>query len=295
MTPIHTIADLRRALEAERRSGRTIGLVPTMGSLHRGHMTLVDRARAACEIVVVSIFVNPTQFGPGEDLATYPRDLDADLAECRAHGVDVVFAPGVEEIYPEPLATEIDVAPLSTILIGVERPGHFQGVATVVAKLFNIVGPTHAFFGEKDYQQLTVIRRMVRDLSYGIAITGVPTVREEDGLACSSRNQKLVPEDRAAAAVIAKALGEAERLIAAGVRDPGAIVAAVERTIAVEARADIRSVDLRDAETLAMVETIGETPVVVLVTVRFGDVLLIDQRTVAAAPSAKRPAKGETP
>lgn len=281
VTLIRSIAELRHALEPARRAGRSIGLVPTMGYLHRGHMALVERARATCDLVVVTIFVNPTQFGPNEDLSSYPRDLDADLELCARHGVDIVFSPDVAAMYPEPMATSIDVTPLSTILIGIERPGHFQGVATVVAKLFNITQPTRAFFGEKDFQQLVVVRRMVRDLSFDIEIVGVATVREADGLACSSRNVRLSPQDRQAARVIAEALTLAETLVAGGERRAGAIVDAVRTRIEAEPRADLRSVDLRDAGTLGTIETIGADPVVVLVTARFGDVLLIDQREMA--------------
>lgn len=292
MKLIRTISELRQALGPERRAGQTIGLVPTMGYLHRGHMALVEHARTCCAIVVVSIFVNPTQFGPNEDLATYPRDLEADLALCRQQGVDIVFAPDVAEMYPEPMQTVIDVTTLSTILIGIDRPGHFQGVATVVAKLFNIAQPDFAFFGEKDFQQLTVIRRMVRDLSVPVEIVGVPTVREADGLAASSRNVRLSADDRAAAAVISRALDRAEAMVAAGEGDPRRIVAAVSDTIASEPRATVRSVDLRSARSLAAVarvdrETLAADPVVVLVTARFGDVLLIDQREIAGGPGAE--------
>lgn len=288
---IRTISDLRAALGPERRAGRRIGLVPTMGYLHRGHMALVDRARTASDIVVVTIFVNPTQFGPNEDLATYPRDLDADMALCRQHGVDLVFAPEVGEMYPEPMQTVIDVVPLSTILIGIDRPGHFQGVATVVAKLFNIAQPDMAFFGEKDFQQLTVVRRMVRDLSMPIEIVGVPTVREADGLAASSRNVRLTPEDRQAAAAIARGLDLAEAAVAGGESDPRKVLAVVRDVLADVPQATIRSLDLRHSHGLGTVEriipeTLAADPLVVLITVRFGDVLLIDQREIAGGGSA---------
>jgi pantoate--beta-alanine ligase len=297
---IRTISELRQTLRPERRAGRTVGLVPTMGYLHRGHMALVDRARAASDVVVVTIFVNPTQFGPNEDLASYPRDLDADMALCRTHGVDIVFAPDVPEMYPEPMQTVIDVAPLSTILIGIDRPGHFQGVATVVAKLFNIAQPDFAFFGEKDFQQLTVIRRMVRDLSLPIEIVGVPTVREADGLAASSRNVRLSAGDRAAAVVISQALDRAEAMVASGEADPRKVVATVRAFIADESRATIRSIDLRQSRTLASVEriaidTLAADPVVVLVTARFGDVLLIDQREIGGGTPLSKENRHERP
>ncbi|BDA83836.1 pantothenate synthetase [Aureimonas sp. SA4125] len=287
-TLIRRISDLRAALSAPRREGQSIGLVPTMGYLHRGHMALVDRARGENGIVVVSIFVNPTQFGPNEDLDIYPRDLDGDLKLCAAHGVDIVFAPEVDDMYPEPMATTIDVAPLSTILIGAQRPGHFQGVATVVAKLFNIVQPTRAYFGEKDFQQLTVVRRMVRDLSFDIAIVGVPTVREADGLAASSRNARLSPADRHAATVVSRALDLAEALVAGGERDSDKVADAVRQMIAGEKRAGTPTVDLREAGTLSEVGMIGETPVVVLVTVPLGGVLLLDQREIHGAAGANQ-------
>lgn len=281
-----TIAELRAALKDHRRAGRTIGLVPTMGYLHRGHMALATEARRTCDVVVLSIFVNPTQFGPNEDLATYPRDLEGDLDLCRRHDVDIVFAPDVEEMYPEPMQTAVEVTSLSTILIGAQRPGHFKGVATVVAKLFNIVQPDRAYFGEKDFQQLVTIRRMVRDLSMDIAVVGVPTVREVDGLAASSRNVRLTAEDRRAAVVISRALDRAGAMAQAGESDPSAIVEAVRAMIAAEPRAELRSVDLRDAATLAEIAEIGDASAVVLVTVRFGTVLLIDQREIGTAGRA---------
>ena len=191
MKVIATIAELRAALKADRLKGKSIGLVPTMGYLHIGHMSLVRHSKNACDVTVVSIFVNPTQFGPNEDLSSYPRDMAGDLAKLEAEGVDYVFTPDVAEIYRQGANTIVDNPVLSRILIGKIRPGHFRGVTTVVTKLFNIVQPDHAFFGEKDYQQLTIVRRMVADLDMPIEITGVATVREDDGLACSSRNAML--------------------------------------------------------------------------------------------------------
>lgn len=285
MQVIETVAALRQALEKPRRAGRRIGLVPTMGYLHKGHMALADRARAECDVVVLTIFVNPTQFGPNEDLASYPRDLPGDLALAEKHGVDIVFAPAVAEMYPEPIVTEVDVTSLSGVLIGRHRPGHFKGVATVVAKLFNIAEPDAAYFGEKDYQQLAVIRRMVADLSMRVAVTGVPTVREPDGLACSSRNARLTPEDRVAAVVIPQALALAERLVAGGERDVEALRSRLTAAIGAEPRARLQSLDICDARTLAPLSRLGAEPAVVLVTAHFGGVLLIDQRVVAPAPA----------
>ena len=207
MEIVTTIAALRAPLGEHRRAGKTIGLVPTMGYLHVGHMELVARARAANDVVVVSLFVNPLQFGANEDLAKYPRDLARDRRCCVEGGVDFLFAPGVADMYPRPMETVVDVPTLGSELEGSVRPGHFAGVATVVTKLFNIVQPDRAYFGEKDFQQVQIIRRMVEDLAQPVEVVGVPTVREADGLACSSRNVYLTPAERAAAVIVPKALG----------------------------------------------------------------------------------------
>ncbi|ATU92200.1 pantoate--beta-alanine ligase [Phyllobacterium zundukense] len=280
MKVITTIAELRAALKAERLKGKSIGLVPTMGYLHIGHMELVRRSKSVSAITVVSIFVNPTQFGPNEDLSTYPRDMEGDLAKLKAEGVDYVFTPEVAEIYRPGANTIVDNPVLSRVLIGKIRPGHFRGVTTVVTKLFNIVQPDHAFFGEKDYQQLTIIRRMVADLDMPIEITGVATVREPDGVACSSRNAMLTPADRKAAVVLAKSLAQAERMVAKGQRSVSAIRHAVRAVLETEKRGEIESVDIRDAQTLDPVSGKFKQPVVILLTVRFGKVRLIDQRVV---------------
>ncbi|BCX82448.1 pantoate--beta-alanine ligase [Methylomarinovum caldicuralii] len=219
------IADLRACLEEWRRAGQRIVLVPTMGNLHEGHLQLVDTARRCSDRVVVSIFVNPLQFGPGEDYDRYPRTLEADCAKLETRGADLVFAPPVAEIYPRPLAesTFVEVPGITEILCGASRPGHFRGVATVVAKLFNIVQPDVAVFGEKDYQQLQVIRRLVADLNFPVEIVGVPIVREADGLALSSRNGYLTPEERARAPLLYRSLCQARDAIAAGERDFAAL------------------------------------------------------------------------
>jgi pantoate--beta-alanine ligase len=216
---IRTIESLRGALLTNRRAGKSITIVPTMGYLHRGHLTLVERARAENDITVVTIFVNPLQFGANEDLSRYPRDLDRDCAMLREAGVDFVFAPEVAEMYPQPMQAVVDVPHLGSKLEGEVRPGHFAGVATVVTKLFNIVGPDRAYFGEKDYQQLQIIRRMVADLSQPVAITGVATVREADGLACSSRNVYLSKAEREAAVIVPRALDEADQIGRASCRE----------------------------------------------------------------------------
>ncbi|MDO5648136.1 pantoate--beta-alanine ligase [Paracoccus sp. (in: a-proteobacteria)] len=270
-----------RTTRAEWR-GVPVAFVPTMGALHDGHMALVAQARAWVEQqgggrVITSIFVNPTQFGPNEDLDAYPRDEDNDLRQLRDAGCDAVFLPGVSDIYRDGAQTFVDTTRLSRMLIGRLRPGHFRGVATVVTKLFNIVQPDAAVFGEKDYQQLTLIRQMVADLDMPVQIIGVPTQREADGLAMSSRNRRLTPDDRAAAPVLSRALDAAERQVADGTTLP-ALRAAIRRILRAEPRADVRSIDIRDAGDLSPVTTITR-PVVILLAVRFGDVLLIDQRT----------------
>lgn len=275
-----TKAETRATLAAFRKAGHTIGLVPTMGYLHDGHLALVKAATAECDRVAVSIFVNPTQFGPKEDLASYPRDTDRDLEMLRTAGVDVVFMPSPEEMYHADKQTIVDATALSRILIGKIRPGHFRGVATVVTKLLNITQPDRAFFGKKDYQQLRVIKTMVRDLDMPVRIIGVPTVREADGLAMSSRNVRLTPADRKAAVILNKSLIMADKLAAEGITAKQ-LEREVRDLIDAEPRANVQSVDVRDAETLAVVRGAIIMPVVVLLAVRFGDVLLIDQRVVS--------------
>ena len=281
MQIIRSTPDMRAIRQDWRQAGGKVVLVPTMGALHDGHLSLVARARDWLDEqgggrVVTSIFVNPTQFGPNEDLDRYPRDEAGDLAKLRGAGCDAVFLPQVSDIYRPGAQTHVEVAGLGRILMGRLRPGHFRGVATVVTKLFNIAQPDAAAFGVKDYQQLTLIRRMVTDLDIPVTILPVPTRREADGLAMSSRNQRLTPEDRAAAPVLARALDRGEALIA-----DGAGVAQARRAIRdilrAEPRAEIRSIDIRDAEDLSRV-TVPARPVVILLAVRFGDVLLIDQR-----------------
>jgi pantoate--beta-alanine ligase len=275
-----TKTHLRRVLAPLRGGGTTIGFVPTMGYLHEGHVALVRAARETCDHVVASIFVNPTQFGPNEDLASYPRDTDRDLALLRAEGVGAVFLPDPPEMYHPDAQTTVDTTHLSGILIGALRPGHFQGVATVVTKLFNIVQPTHAFFGRKDYQQLAVICTMVRDLDVPVNVVGVPTQRAPDGLALSSRNVRLTPEHRAAAPALNAALDWAEATLPRTPHTAEELAAAVTARISRADGADIRSVDIRDADTLAPLAGVITARAVILLAVRFGDVLLIDQRVV---------------
>ena len=224
MQIVRTIAETRAAVAALRAGSKTIGLVPTMGALHEGHLSLMRAARSQCDAVVASIFVNPTQFGPSEDFASYPRTFDADCDLLRAENVDLLFAPAVDEMYPPGATTIVEVEQISDRLDGHSRPGHFRGVATVVAKLFHIVAPDKAFFGQKDAAQVAILRRMVRDLNFNLEIVVCPTVREPDGLALSSRNRYLSPDDRHRALVLSRALRHIEQRIAAGVFDSASLI-----------------------------------------------------------------------
>lgn len=251
ITTISTIAELRATLDAERAAGRRVGAVPTMGYLHDGHASLMRAARAENDVVVASIFVNPLQFAEGEDLADYPRSLDADTALAEAAGVDILFTPSVDEMYPfGPVLTTVSVAEVSADWEGVTRPTHFAGVATVVAKLFNITGPVHGYFGEKDFQQLAVIRRMVDDLSFPVTVVGCPIIRESDGLAMSSRNVYLTPEQRAAAPVLRAALDTGLAAITDGERDPDVVTAIMAAVVEDESLAELDYVAAVDAATL---------------------------------------------
>ncbi len=270
-----TIKEVREAITTARQEGKSIGFVPTMGYLHAGHLALIWRARAENGFVVVSIFVNPTQFGPAEDFDRYPRDLERDLDLCRTAGVDLVFAPEVPEMYPPGYQTYVEVEELSRGLCGASRPGHFRGVATVVAKLFNVVTPDRAYFGEKDAQQLRVIRRMVADLNFPLTIVPVPTVREPDGLAMSSRNTYLSPAERRAALVLSRALSLAAELFAQGERRAEVITDRMRELITAEPLARIDYVAVVDDETLTPVEKI-DRPVLVALAVFIGQTRLID-------------------
>ncbi len=275
-----TIAELRTELDDHRKAGRTIGLCPTMGYLHVGHMELVRASRKRNAVTVVSIFVNPTQFGPSEDLSTYPRDLDRDLKMLGAEGVDYVFTPNVAQIYPGGEETIVETTRLSRVLMGRLRPGHFRGVATVCNKLFNIAAPNEVFFGEKDFQQVAVIKRMVADLNMPVTVVPVPTMREKDGLACSSRNVRLTPADRAAAPVLNRALIRAEEMLLLGERSVTAIRKTVLAMLETEPRGEVEAVDIRDAATLNKIAGQITAPAVVLLTVKFGKVRLIDNRVI---------------
>lgn len=251
-----------------------------MGALHDGHLTLMRHARRDHDRVVATIFVNPTQFGEIADLAHYPSDDARDIDLLKAEGIDALFLPEVETIYPPGDETIVETTELANKLHGKVRPGHFRGVATVVARLFNIVGPDAAYFGEKDYQQLQVIRRMVRDLHFPLTIHGVPTVRETDGLAMSSRNVRLGPEDRAAATVLNAALTEAETMVAHGA-SVEELRTAIRTRIKAEPRAILRAVDIIEAETLSPVSGPVDRKIAILLSAEFGGVLLIDQREIA--------------
>lgn len=251
--PIHeTVAAFRAACDTIRASGQRLGLVPTMGALHEGHLALIREAQRHAEQVAVTIFVNPTQFGPNEDLARYPRDLPGDAAKCASAGAALVFAPKVEEMYPAGERTRVAVRELTTALCGASRPGHFDGVTTIVTKLFAVAGPCVAVFGKKDYQQLTVVRRMTRDLLLPVEIVAHPTVREADGLAMSSRNAYLTPDQRARAVALPRALAAAHARFAAGERRAGALLGEVEQRLRA-AGFRIDYVALADAEALTLV------------------------------------------
>lgn len=271
-----TIAEVRAQVAAWKKEGLTVGLVPTMGYLHEGHASLVDEAVRQCDRVVASVFVNPTQFGPNEDLEDYPRDFDRDKALLEEHGCHLVFHPPVEEMYPEGAATYVEIlSDMPKQLCGKTRPIHFRGVCTVVSKLFNIVTPDKAFFGQKDAQQLAILRRMVRDLSYGIQLVGCPIVREADGLAKSSRNTYLNPQERQAALVLSQAVKLGQELVARGERDAAKLVAAMSAHIAAQPLARIDYVEAVDGVTMETVETLQGT-VLVAMAVYIGKTRLID-------------------
>lgn len=275
MEIIERILDMQRWSDAERRQGRRIALVPTMGALHEGHLSLVRDAKMRGNRVVVSLFVNPAQFAPQEDFASYPRDFERDRELLNDTGIDVLFHPAVEEIYPEGFDTQIEIRELSRPLCGAVRRGHFSGVATVVAKLFNIVRPHVAIFGCKDYQQLQIIRRLVRDLNFDVEVIGHPTVREADGLAMSSRNAYLDPAERKAALCLYRSLRHAEEMIRLGERRGAAIVDAARGEIAREALARIEYVSLCDPESLREIDPVQDAALLALA-VRIGKARLID-------------------
>lgn len=275
MKQVATIGSLRALLDAERAAGRSVGFVPTMGFLHEGHVSLMRAARAATDLVVTSIFVNPLQFAAHEDLDEYPRDLERDAAMAAEAGVDVLFVPAVGEMYPRPVQTTVSVAGVSEGFEGASRPTHFAGVATVVAKLLSIVGPCSAFFGEKDFQQLAVVRRMVSDLSIPVDIVGCETIREPDGLAMSSRNAYLTDSQRAAAPIVHRALRAGAATVLAGERDPAAIRELLARIVGTEAEATLDYADVLAAHDLTIPDPL-DGDLRLLAAVRFGTTRLID-------------------
>jgi len=272
---ITTIAELRERLEAAQRAGRTIGFVPTMGALHAGHASLIRAARTENDLVAVSIFVNPTQFGPNEDLAHYPRPIEADQQLCGAVGTDIIFAPSVEEMYPARFCTWISVEGLMEGLCAESRPGHFRGVATVVLKLFNIMQADVAYFGQKDYQQARIIVQMARDLNVPTNVRVLPTVRESDGLAMSSRNQYLDPVQRRHATVLYRTLEEAKRLAAAGERDVKRLEEALAAPIRATPGTRLDYARIVDLDMLRPIERL-ENPALAALAVCFGTTRLID-------------------
>jgi pantoate--beta-alanine ligase len=284
MKIVRTARELRDALAPARREGRCIGLVPTMGAFHDGHLALIRGARERCDVVVVSLFVNPSQFGPSEDLDAYPRDERRDAALAEAEGVDLLFAPPVAEVYPDGFATTVSVHGLTDVLDGhPARRGqaHFDGVTTVVTKLFNMVQPDHAFFGQKDAQQAAVIRRLVRDLDIPVTVEVLPTVRDADGLALSSRNAYLSPEERERALALSRALTAAEQVVAAGGRDAGEVLAAARHEL--DARGvEPEYLELRSADDLSPADRVdGRT--LLAVAARVGRARLIDNAVLGGA------------
>lgn len=275
MKIVETIAEVREQVKQWRKEGLTVGLVPTMGYLHEGHKSLIDRAVAENDRVVVSVFVNPMQFGPSEDLESYPRDMDRDAALCEKAGASLIFHPDPSEMYHKDFSSFVDMTTLTGGLCGKTRPIHFRGVCTVVSKLFNIVAPDKAYFGQKDAQQLAVIRHMVSDLNFGIEIVGCPIIREEDGLAKSSRNTYLSAQEREAALILSKSLAKGKEALKAGEVDAAKIRQIILDEIATEPLAKVDYVEVVDWNTLEPVETVKE-PVLVAMAVYIGKTRLID-------------------
>lgn len=276
MKIIKNIEEIRNTIKELRASGKSIGMVPTMGCLHEGHKSLIDKAVANNDIVVVSIFVNPTQFGPDEDYDKYPRDLKADASLCESAGVDYVFAPEAEQMYPDGYSTfVVPSEKMTDIMCGKSRPGHFRGVCTVLTKLFTIVGPTRAYFGEKDIQQLAIVKRMVKDFNLPLEIIGCPIVREEDGLAKSSRNMYLSPKEREAATILRKSLLSAKDMVKCGEKSPEKIYNKVIEVIKSEELARVDYVELVDFDTFDRIDTLAETNLIAIA-VYIGNTRLID-------------------
>lgn len=279
MEIVERISEVREIIAEKKKQGLSVALVPTMGYLHRGHLSLVKQAKQEGTFVVMSIFVNPLQFGPNEDFSRYPRDLEHDAKLAREAGVDLIFHPSVEEMYPQQNRTTVQVSELGNALCGLSRPGHFNGVTTVVSKLFHIVQPNRAYFGQKDYQQYLIVRQMVRDLNFPLEVISVPIVREEDGLALSSRNIFLSPEQRQEAVVLSQSLAEAETLIHQGEHRVERIEEIIQRRITEKSSGIVDYIEVRSAENLEKPEVINES-VVIALAVKFGTTRLIDNRVV---------------
>ncbi len=297
MDLVETAVACRALLDPARAAGRTVGLVPTMGALHAGHASLLARARAECDVVVVSIFVNPLQFGDPEDIARYPRTLERDLLVCAEAGADVVFAPSVAEMYPswpEPPATAVSVHGVSEAWEGASRPGHFDGVATVVAKLLAVAGPCRAYFGLKDFQQLAVVRCLARDLALPVEVIGCPIVRAADGLALSSRNVRLSASERTAATVLSRALAAGRAAVAAGERSAAALGALMRAAVATEPLVHLDYAVAVDAATLEEPVTLGEPGATrLLIAAQVGPVRLIDNCGALEGSEGSTPAPAE--
>ena len=275
MIIIETIADMKAVIKSQKQSGKSIGLVPTMGYLHQGHISLVKHSTQENDFTVVSIFVNPTQFGPNEDYDKYPRDLEKDMKLAEQAGVDIIFAPSVKEMYPDGYKTYVAVEGITEVMCGKSRPGHFRGVTTVVTKLFNIITPTKAYFGQKDAQQVAVIKQMVKDLNMNLEIITCPIIREADGLAMSSRNVYLNSEERKAALVLSQSLLNADKLVEGGERSKEKLYKSIYEQISSESLANIEYIEIVDADTLEKVNNI-EKRVLVALAVKLGNTRLID-------------------
>ncbi len=284
---IRSVRQMQQAAEGFRTRQKRIGLVPTMGYLHEGHCSLIQQAARRADQVVVSLFVNPTQFGPKEDFKSYPTSFDRDLEVVNSSGGTIVFAPTAHEMYPLGSRTSITVGKLSEHLCGARRPGHFEGVATIVAKLFNAVIPHFAVFGQKDAQQLGIIRRMVQDLNMGVEIVSAPTVREVDGLAKSSRNTYLDPQERQQAAVLFQALQEAREMVCAGEKEVKAVLGAIKQKVRSKPRADVEYISAVDPAEFQPVEQLTGT-VLLALAVRFGNARLIDNLILNPAANSNR-------
>lgn len=270
-----TLTDIRTQIDEWKKAGETIGLVPTMGALHEGHASLMDAAKKQCDRIVVSIFVNPLQFGPDEDFENYPRNIEQDACLCAEKGVDLVFHPSDQEMYGQNFNTYVVMETLTDTLCGKSRPGHFRGVCTVVSKLFNIINPDYAFFGQKDAQQLAIIKRMTNDLDMRVKIVGCPIIREKDGLAKSSRNAYLTPEERRSALVLSRAIFEADRLIKQGETASEIIADHMREIILSESKASIDYLEIVDIKNLQHIDLIGDS-VLIAIAVYIGTTRLID-------------------